>query len=703
MNAQNNGLTRISFLLPLILPPLLTAQPIDRHALVRRHNPQVRQYDPLVPLSVGNGGFAFTADVTGLQSFPQAYLNGVPLSTESDWGWDSFPEANTVSLKDALQSYDTYGRAVPYATLQSSDAGNILRQNPHRLGLGQLGLAIQKTDNTPAAIEDIINIRQQLDLWNGRITSHFNVQGDSSVVQTTCHPDLDLAAVNVRSALFLEGRLQVTLKFAYASDQFGKAPEDWTQPDRHQTKVLKQEGPLLDLERQLDEDHYYVRLVGSTGATIQAIDQHSFTMVPGPGQESLDVVLAFSPTPFTEDLPTVEQTQTASSQHWQQFWSTGGAIDLSASKDPRADELERRIVLSQYLTAIQCAGSMPPQETGLTCNSWYGKSHLEMHWWQGVHFALWDRIELLEKSLPWYDQIMGQALGTAQMQGYAGVRWPKMVGPEGRESPSEVGPLLIWQQPHPIYYAELCYRAHPNPQVLDQYKDIVFATAEFMASYAHWLEGEQRYVLGPPLIPAQECFNARTTMNPPFELEYWDWGLRMAQKWRERLGLPHRTKWDHVIEHLADLPQRDGVYLMDETHWITRDHPTVLAALGMLPGHKVDPATMRRTLNKVLKTWDWDSTWGWDYPMIAMTAARLGEPGIAVDILLKDVTKNTYLLNGHNYQSSRLPLYLPGNGGLLTAVAMMAAGWDGAPDKPAPGFPGNGQWVVKWEHLKPMP
>jgi hypothetical protein len=46
---------------------------------------------------------------------------------------------------------------------------------------------------------------------------------------------------------------------------------------------------------------------------------------------------------------------------------------------------------------------------------------------------------------------------------------------------------------------------------------------------------------------------------------------------------------------------------------------------------------------------------------------------------------------------------MPSNGGLLTAVAMMAAGWDGAPKRNAPGFPDNGQWVVRWEGLKPLP
>jgi len=73
------------------------------------------------------------------------------------------------------------------------------------------------------------------------------------------------------------------------------------------------------------------------------------------------------------------------------------------------------------------------------------------------------------------------------------------------------------------------------------------------------------------------------------------------------------------------------------------------------------------------------------------------------DALFVDAQKNRYLANGHNYQSARLPVYLPGNGGLLTAVAMMAAGWDGCPDRPSPGFPDNGRWNVRWEGLRPMP
>ena len=130
----------------------------------------------------------------------------------------------------------------------------------------------------------------------------------------------------------------------------------------------------------------------------------------------------------------------------------------------------------------------------------------------------------------------------------------------------------------------------------------------------------------------------------------------------------------------------------------------MLAALGVLPQTPlIDPATMSRTLDSVWTNWDWPSTWGWDYPMMAMTAARVGRPDKAVDALFLDVQKNRYLANGHNYQDARLPLYLPGNGGLLSAVAMMAAGWDSSTTTNAPGFPKDGKWVVRSEGLKRMP
>jgi hypothetical protein len=118
----------------------------------------------------------------------------------------------------------------------------------------------------------------------------------------------------------------------------------------------------------------------------------------------------------------------------------------------------------------------------------------------------------------------------------------------------------------------------------------------------------------------------------------------------------------------------------------------MLYALGVLPGAKVDRETMRRTLKKVLAEWKWADTWGWDFGAVAMTAASLAEPALAIDILSMDTPKNTWLPNGHNSQRANLPLYLPGNGSLLLAVAHMAQHG---------GFPES--WRVRAEGLLTSP
>jgi hypothetical protein len=45
----------------------------------------------------------------------------------------------------------------------------------------------------------------------------------------------------------------------------------------------------------------------------------------------------------------------------------------------------------------------------------------------------------------------------------------------------------------------------------------------------------------------------------------------------------------------------------------------------MLPGPGIELETMTRTLDWIWQRWNWPSTWGWDYPMTAMTAVRLAE------------------------------------------------------------------------------
>ena len=689
----------------------LQAQPINRQLLVNRHAVVVTSPDSLSSLTVGNGKFAYTVDVTGLQSFPEYYAKGVPLGTQSEWGWHSFPNAYNFKFESTLKRYHINGRDISYAVQWNEPAANKqasdwFRQNPHRLQLGNIGLLITKEDGSMATISDIKNIHQVLDLWTGKIRSNFSVENVPVSVTTTCHPQQDVISAVVESRLLLSGRLKVFIRFPYPTGEWSDVGTNWNDNDKHASTFTKSNSGGV-IHRVIDSTQYWVELRCSSNADIIEKSKHFFE-ITSTASDKFEFAARFAANHSNNSIPSFQETNTAAQAAWKKYWLSGGAIDFSGSKDPRAFELERRIILSQYLMRAQEAGSYPPQETGLTYNSWYGKPHLEMHWWHSLHYPLWGRIELLEKSLDWYAKVFDKAKQIASRQGFEGARWQKMTDNQGDESPSSVGAFLIWQQPHLIYFAELCYREYKDAATLKKYKDLVFATADFMASFPYYEKENDRYLLGKGLIPAQERYKAEQTYNPTFELAYWKFALTIAQEWRKRLKLPTEKKWQTVLEKLSRPAIQKDVYLAAESApdsytnetYIT-DHPSVLGAFGFLPQTGViDTTVMRNTFDLIWKTWKWDDTWGWDFPLTAMTAARLGLKEKAIDALLMDVHTNIYLINGHNYQDQRLRIYMPGNGGLLTAVAMMCAGWDGCKEK-NPGIPRD--WVVRWEGLRKMP
>ncbi|MEV0387095.1 hypothetical protein [Nonomuraea sp. NPDC050643] len=678
---------------------------IDRRELVGRHAVETRRILPESPLSVGNGELCCTVDVTGLQTFPAAHPAedrtgtgpGTLLAIMASWGWHSVPGSHAPA--ETTRTYETARGPVPYVDMRGGLSGSgeapasaaeaWLRANPHRLDLGRIGLAA--VAGPPLSPADLGDVHQRLDLWTGVLTSRYRLRGAPFTVVTACHPERDVLAVRVESPVLSE--LAVRLAFPYGSQAWGNAA-DWSRPEAH-ASVLRPSAGGFTVQRVLDDTAYDVAVTMTGGGRVSAGGPHEFLITFG--EPAAELVIAFR----TEGgLPCFRQVAAASARHWARFWNTGGAVELPGGE--RAHELERRIVLSQFLTAIHCAGSSPPAETGLMANSWRGRFHLEMHWWHAAHFPLWGRPELLERGLGWYAAIQPRARETARAQGCPGARWPKQTGPDGRESPSPIGPFLVWQQPHPIFLAELVRRATGTRHALDRYAGLVLDTAAFMAAFA--VKGPGGYGLGPPLVPAQESYAdvRASAANPTFELAYWSWALQVAQHWRRLLGLPPEPSWAEVADGMARPRVRGGVYAaMDAPPYTVRDdHPSMLYALGFVPPTPlIDATTMRATLHDVLAHWDWESTWGWDHPAIAMTATRLGEPHTAIEALLRPAAKNTYLPNGHNRQSATLPVYLPGNGGLLAAVALMAQGWDGGP--PSPGFPPS--WTVRHEGLLRLP
>ena len=284
---------------------------------------------------------------------------------------------------------------------------------------------------------------------------------------------------------------------------------------------------------------------------------------------------------------------------------------------------------------------------------------------------------------------------------------------------------------------------------------MVEQTAAFMASFVNYDSDNDRYIIQ-GACAANESYNEETTLNPAFEMAYWHFGLSIAQKWRERLGLQRHAEWDEILAKLAPLATSpDGIYLpaekgrgipdfvngipaeklpempaggyingqrpkeadgsvsLSEGEKSKRKHDPLyvtgtssenLLAYGMLPESRlIDQEKMQKTLVRAAQNWNWSGgSWSWNYPTLAMNATRLLQPEIALRAITMDNREDLLLPSGNNYRSTRLRSYLPGNGGLLLAVSMMCAGWDGC-SVSNPGFPKDGKWNVRWEGLHPMP
>ena len=261
---------------------------LDRKPIVSRHNPELHALDPRSPLSVGNGEFAFTADITGLQTFPGEYERDVPLCTQSQWGWHSFPlPAGLDPSQLRLEPFETYGRKVGYATSATGQETlfNWLRENPHRLNLGRIGLLL---DGQPPLLKDVTAIGQKLDLWTGILESRFHLQGHPVTVTTCCHPERDAVAVAGRFPLAASGRLAVSFDAPYGSPAVNAS--DWKSSERHRTGIVRRPDHSLELERRLDGDRYFARLEWEGDARAESQRGHRLVL----SGAQLDLVCEFS-------------------------------------------------------------------------------------------------------------------------------------------------------------------------------------------------------------------------------------------------------------------------------------------------------------------------------------------------------------------------------------------------------------------------
>ena len=689
---------------------LLAAAAINRQEIVQGFNPCRTASSNSTPLQVGNGDFAFGTDITGLQTF-------LPYNILSTWGWhnSSLPTTPGQTSPADFTGLDwwTHGRLVNYdqPNPAEADISEWMIANPQRMNLGRIGLWFGG-DNVSES--DLSGKTQYLDLYTGTIFSKFNYNGSSVEVRTLADPDSTTLAVEINSALVSAGKLGVFFDYPYMTDanKF-EAPfvGVWNATANHTTSI-QQGGHQAQIQHDLDSTTYFTTISWNSNASMSGPlpCTHRYTLHPLAGTPSLLSFTSsyhFQPTPDmapyysprgqgTRINTDIASINASSCLWWGAYWNAGAFVAIDSNSSGNATELQRRIILSQYLLAVNEAGFDPPQESGLSDNGWYGKFHAEMFLWHLGHWARWGKWSLLSRAIPGvYDRFLPSSLQRAQLQGYAGTRWGKESDPTGRSAPGEINSLLIWQQPHPMIFAEYEYRASPSASTLQKWDTIISQAAEFMASYVFWNESTGVYDLGPPMYPVSENTDPNATRNPTFELAYWRLGLQIASDWQRRQDKEVPAHWTRIEEHLAALPIQNDSYVIYEgieDMWnnvtYDEDHPSMLGIYGWLPPTPgLNLSIMQNTRDRVYETWNFTYSYGWDFPLLAMNAARLGDADKAVEWLLDDNFQ--FDDAGYPIGGSRVPTpYFPGSASLLWAVAMLAGGWDGAE---------GGHWPAGWQ------
>ncbi len=364
-----------------------------------------------------------------------------------------------------------------------------------------------------------------------------------------------------------------------------------------------------------------------------------------PGATQLTLLVEFTSAPSEAALPDAEAARAAVAQGWQNFWKQGGAVDFTGSTDPRRERAR---------TARGAVAVPHGREQRRRCAA-AGRGAL---------------LQQLERQVPSRDARL--ARGALRRVGPAraaraqhalvpaarsparrrarsrtahaapgGRRWSGRKGARARAPsiPSSCGSsriLSTWPR-RSTARSRSRRRWRSTGRSCSRPRDLLAswptydAKAEALRARAAHDPGAGEFRAARPRSTRHSSSSTGVSGLPP------------PRTWRERLGLKRDPKWDDVLKKLSPLPQKGGLYLAAESQpdlWErtrsaecskrakpecpNRDHPSFVAALGYLPGAGADRETMRRTLDAVVSDWDLRQTWGWDWPMLAMTACAAG-------------------------------------------------------------------------------
>lgn len=582
-----------------------------------KYNLKFNHIDSKNPVTIGNGDFAITLDQTGTQSLYEIYKD-IPLSTMSNKNWFYKDK------KDIKPSY-VDGKAYMLFNLDNDPNYQINRQYPFKYSFMQILLY----DNDKLIdINNIKDVKQELDLYKGIVTSSFNYKEKINKTTSFIYQDHDEFNFKLQS-----DNLNLALKFNYPS--------------------YTKNGYRLDILPNV--------LVKEDRITLLYDDKNSlsFKLKSSSNYQIVENTLIFDDNNVSFSLALDEIKE---GKLLDEFWKCDNGIIIDN------EELVKKMVLSKYLLHVNSTGIYPPQESGLTYNCWNSKFHLEMHL---IH-SLWNiynnHVGDLVKSFDYYLSIMPSSLKRASLNGYKGLRFPKMTGPDGEDSPSNIGPLLIWQAPHILFMFQEIYYLYNKENIIKKYEPLISGTIDFMISFLTLKDS--KYQMLDPLLEACESIPLDRCQNPSFELEYWRYTLERQPKIDTVLYGHQRYDYLDITSKIITPKEDDGIYLKTygviDKYDLYKDHPTEGFLMSFFKSKIVDKEKMVKTIDYILKNMDLSSYWGWDFPFLGLSLLNCGEIEKSIEVTQLNTINNQYLYNGYNTSPrDDLKAYLPGNGAFL--------------------------------------
>ena len=471
------------------------------------------------------------------------------------------------------------------------------------------------------APEDLTDVEQRLDLWNGSLRSRFRLEGELVEVETLCHPRLDLVAVRVVSPLLRLGRVAVRVRFPYGSPDTTAA--DWTKPEAHETRLVN----AAPSQRRVSIDGSTATATTSLWPGDQQADScdrrsHELVLEPAGRGRVRGGGRVLTPSDHAATAGLRRHAPRGARALERLLVERRGDRPLREPRPAlaRARAPDRPLAVPHrdpVRGALPAPGdAASPSTAGTGSSTWRCTGGTRRTSRCGAACPCSSAASATTRA------ILPKARATARRQGYAGARWPKMTDPSGTESPSSVGPFLVWQQPHPIYYAELVYRERPS--TAPRSRGTGTWCSRQRSSWPRSRPGTGNAVRAraapagragdlPEGRDAQHGVRARLlalgTRDGP--------ALAGAAGTRPRAALAEGARRSRAAagarRPATSSPRpRPRATTTRAGRAITLRSP---ARSGCCPGEGVDREAMRRSLDWIWAHWSWPDTWGWDYPL----------------------------------------------------------------------------------------